>query len=52
MVDLYMKLNKNEEALKYLDMAIQQDPTNVTYYFAKGALLEKFGDEEKACRCL
>ena len=43
-----MKIGKNEEALKYLDMAIEQDPNNVTYYFAKGALYEKFGEEENA----
>ncbi|WP_321373692.1 tetratricopeptide repeat protein [uncultured Draconibacterium sp.] len=48
MIDLYMKIGKNEEALKYLDMAIEQDPNNVTYYFAKGALYEKFGEEENA----
>jgi len=50
MIDLYMRMNKNEEALKYLDMAIAQDPSNVTYYFAKGALFEKFGQEEDAIK--
>ena len=36
--------------MKYLNMAIEQDPTNVTYYFAQGTLYERFGDEENAVK--
>ena len=48
MIDLYLKLDRKEEAMKYLTMAIEQDPNNVTYYFAQGTLFETFGDEDNA----
>ena len=48
MIDLYLKMDKTEDAMKYLQMAIEQDPTNVTYYFAQGTLFERFGEEDKA----
>ncbi len=48
MIQIYLDMNKTEEAMKYLDMAIQQDPTNATYLFAQGTLYEKVGEEEKA----
>jgi len=48
MIQIYMDMDKTEEAMKYLDLAIEQDPTNVTYYFAKGALYEKMEDEANA----
>lgn len=50
MIDLYLKLDRKEEAMKYLNMAIEQDPTNVTYYFAQGTLYETFGDEANAIK--
>ena len=34
--------------MKYLEMAIEQDPENATFYFAQGTLFEKLDDEEKA----
>ena len=48
MIQIYLDMNKTEDAMKYLDMAIQQDPTNATYYFAQGTLYEKMGKEEDA----
>lgn len=48
MVSIYMQLEKTDEAMKYLELAIEQDPTNVTYYFAQGSLLETLGKEAKA----
>ncbi|WP_167605820.1 tetratricopeptide repeat protein [Maribellus sediminis] len=51
MIDLYLKTNQTKEAMKYLDMAIKQDPNNVTYHFAQGTLYERFGDEENAIKC-
>jgi tetratricopeptide (TPR) repeat protein len=48
MIQIYMQLDKSDEALKYLELAIKQDPTNVTYYMAQGVLYEKMLDEEKA----
>lgn len=48
MIQIYMDLNKSDEAMKYLEMAIAQDATVPRYFFAQGALYEKLGDEENA----
>ncbi|MBW6535528.1 MAG: tetratricopeptide repeat protein [Mariniphaga sp.] len=48
MIQIYLDLDRTEDAMKYLDMAIQQDPGNSTFYFAQGTLYEKIGNEEKA----
>lgn len=50
MIDLYLKTGNYDEAMKYLDMAIQQDPTNKTYYFAQGTLYERSEDEPNAIK--
>lgn len=50
MIQIYLNLNKTEEAMKYLQMAIDQDPNNATYYFALGTLYEKINDEENAIK--
>jgi tetratricopeptide (TPR) repeat protein len=38
LIDLYIKSNKNEEALKYIKVAKENDPTNYTLYFAAGIM--------------
>lgn len=48
MIQIYMDLNKTDEAMTNLEKAIKQDPTKPRYYFAQGALYEKTGNEEKA----
>ena len=48
MIQIYLDMNKTEDAMKYLDMAIKQDPNNATYYFAQGTLYEKLNQEDKA----
>jgi len=48
MIQIYMDLDKTDEALSNLEKAIAQDPTKPRYYFAQGALYEKLGNEEKA----
>lgn len=48
MIQIYMDMGKTEDAMKYLEMAISQDPTKPRYYFAQGALYEKLGNEQKA----
>ena len=50
MIQIYLDMNKTDEAMKYLEMAISQDPTNTTYYFAQGTLYEKIKDEENAIK--
>jgi len=48
MIQIYLDLNKTDEAMKYLNMAIEQDPNNATYHFAQGTLHEKMENEEGA----
>ncbi len=48
MIQIYMDLDKTDEALANLEKAIAQDPTKPRYYFAQGALYEKLGNEQKA----
>jgi len=48
MIQIYLDLNKTNEAMKYLDLAIKQDPDNAKFYFAKGTLLEKLEQEKDA----
>jgi tetratricopeptide (TPR) repeat protein len=50
MIQIYLDLDKTEEAMKYLNMAIEQDPTNATYHFAQGTLYEKMEQIDKAIR--
>ncbi len=48
MIQIYLDLKKTEEAMRYLDLAIEQDPENATYYFAKGTLHETLDQEDQA----
>jgi len=38
LIDLYIKSGKNEEALKYIKVAKEADPTNYSLYFAAGIM--------------
>jgi tetratricopeptide (TPR) repeat protein len=38
LIDLYIKSNKNDEALKYIKVAKESDPQNSTLYFAAGII--------------
>jgi tetratricopeptide (TPR) repeat protein len=38
LIDLYIKSNKQDEALKYIKVAKEADPTNATLYFAAGIM--------------
>lgn len=38
LIDLYIKSNKNEEALKYLKIAQSEDPDNPNLHFAEGII--------------
>lgn len=48
LINFYIKEGKPEDAINYLDIAIEQNPENVSYYTAKGSTLERLGQEEKA----
>ncbi|NQU52123.1 MAG: tetratricopeptide repeat protein [Bacteroidetes bacterium] len=50
LIQIYLDMGKTDDAMKYLEMAIAQDPTNTTYYFAQGTLYEKLNDEENAIK--
>lgn len=41
LINYYLQAQKNEEALVYLNEAIQKDPNNAQFYFARGCLNEK-----------
>lgn len=48
MIQIYLDLDKTEDAMKYLEVAIEKDPKNSTFHFAQGTLFEKLGQQEKA----
>ena len=48
MIQIYMNLNMSEEALKYLDVAIQMNPNVAGYHVAKGNVYEKMNNEINA----
>jgi tetratricopeptide (TPR) repeat protein len=48
MIQIYLDLDKTEDAMKYLDMAIERDPENATFHFAQGTLHEKLANSEEA----
>ena len=52
MIQIYLDQDKTEDAMRYLELAIEQDPGNATYYFAQGTLYEKMGQTEKAIESL
>ena len=38
LIDLYLKSNKNDEALKYINIAKENNPTNYSLYYAAGIM--------------
>lgn len=48
MIQIYLDMDKTEDAMKYLDLAIEREPENATYYFAQGTLHEKLGEIDEA----
>lgn len=47
LIQYYLDSNQNGEALEYLNKAVEGDPNNPTFYYARGVLNEKI-DTEKA----
>lgn len=47
-INIYLNANKVDDAMKYLDIAISQDPKNSSYYFAQGTLYDKLLRTEDA----
>lgn len=48
MTNIYITTGKTDDAMRYLDLAIEQDPGNESFYFVKGSLLDGFGQQEAA----
>ncbi len=48
LINYYLIKDMSDLALEYLEKAIDKDPTNATFHFAKGALYDKLKDFEKA----
>jgi tetratricopeptide (TPR) repeat protein len=48
LIDLYIKSNKNADALKYIKDAKEADPTNYTLYFAAGIIYLNQFEYDKA----
>jgi tetratricopeptide (TPR) repeat protein len=48
LIDLYIKGGKNEEALKYLKIAKETDPTNYALYYAGGIIYLNQGKNDEA----
>jgi len=49
-INIYLNANQVDEALKYLNIAIDQDPKNASYHFAKGTLYDKLQNAEEAAK--
>jgi len=47
-INVYLNANKVDDAMKYLDIAISQDPKNASYFFAQGTLYDKLQKPEEA----
>ncbi len=48
LINYYLRKEMNQEALDYLEVAIQRVPDNHTYHFAQGSLLDKMENFEEA----
>ncbi len=47
-INVYLNANKIDDAMKYLNVAIAQDPKNASYFFAQGTLYDKLQKPEEA----
>ncbi|MBN2167549.1 MAG: tetratricopeptide repeat protein [Marinilabiliaceae bacterium] len=48
LINYYMTSNKDTEALDYLNKAIEKNPTNASFYVARGVLFDKSKKYDKA----
>ena len=47
-INVYLHANKIDDAMKYLQIAIDKDPKNSSYYFALGTLYDKLQKTDEA----
>ena len=50
LINLNLGMGNDEQARKFLDVAIKQDPTNASYYFVQGDLFDRLEDEDSAIK--
>lgn len=50
LINYYLMTGGDSEAMKYLDLAIEKDSTNASYYHAQGILYDKAQDMEMAIK--
>ncbi|MBE9469300.1 MAG: tetratricopeptide repeat protein [Bacteroidetes bacterium] len=50
LINFYLTSNQSAEALKYLQKAIEKDPSNFSFYFAEGTLYDKLDDFDNAVK--
>ena len=50
LINIYLNTSA-DDAMKYLTLAIEQDPENATYHFVQGVLFDKLDETEKALEC-
>ncbi len=48
LINYYITHNQSSEALSYLDKAIEKDPTNPSFYQARGVCLDKLSRQDEA----
>ncbi len=48
LIDYYSKAKQYDEALAYLDKAIENEPNNKVYYFAKGTFFDQTGKYDQS----
>jgi tetratricopeptide (TPR) repeat protein len=48
LINYYLETKQNDEARAYLNQAIENDPENPTYYYARGVLADQAGNSEEA----
>ncbi len=47
MISIYLQIDQKDEAMRYLNLAIEQDPTEPQFYFARGSLYDALNEDEK-----
>lgn len=51
LVIYYINTGKMEEGMEYINKALEMDPTNTGFWFAKGTFLDKQGEKDEAIKC-
>lgn len=51
LVIYYINSGKMEEGMEYINKALEMDPSNSGFWFAKGTFLDKQGNTEEAVEC-